>query len=319
MNKFFYGFTVGLTILLLAGCAGLTGKNAGVFGKASQKQADQNERVANIEKSESKNSDARLTHIGAWSEGTKYALNKVQEPPKEVVVAKDVNERIQALANKPDFNEVKEVKSIIDQLLSEMDNQKKEGAAALSAKDDEIYKLNLEVKALDEDKQTEIRKAMKMAETNAAKADQYKQTLNDMDSFFGFGAIWYGVKKLVTRLAWILGIGAVLFFVLRFAASSNPIAGAIFSVFEQMIAWVINALKMIAPKAAQFSGFVESKVFAGYKQTLTHLVDAIQLLKEKETPEKKATIDELLVELDKSMDSVDKKRVDAVKEELHWK
>lgn len=319
MNKFFYGFVTALAILVIVGCAGLTGQNKGVFGKTSQKQADQNERVANIERSESKNSDARLTHIGAWSEGTKYVLDKVQEPTPEVNVAKDVNERIKALANKPDFNEVKEVQAIIDGLLSQMKNQQEEAKKSLASKDEDIAKLNLEVQALNQAKESEVRKALKLAEASAKQADQYRQTLDDMDSFFGFGAIWYGLKKLVTRMAWILGIGAVLFFVLRIAAASNPIAGAIFSVFEQIVAWFINALKMIAPKATQFSGFVESKVFDGYKTTLMRLIDTIQLLKEKETDTKKFTLDDLAMELAKSFDSVDKNRIDDIKKELHWR
>ena len=319
MNKFLSGFVVALTLMVIVGCAGLTGQNGGIFGNSSKKQATQNERVANIEKGEAKNAEARLTHIGAWSEGTKYALDKVVEPPKEVVVAKDINDRVQGLANKPDFNEVKEVKAIIDGLLSEMNAQQEAAKKSLSGKDDEIYNLSLELQSLEQAKETEIRKALKLAEASAAKADQYKATLNEMDSFFGFGAIWYGVKKLVVRMAWILGIGAVLFFVLRLAAASNPIAGTIFSVFEQIIAWFINFLKMLAPKASQFSGFVEAKVFDGYKKTLTHLIDTMQLLKEKETDTKKYTISELATELDRAMDSTDKDRVDAIKKELHWR
>lgn len=319
MNKFLCGFVVALTLTVIVGCVGLTGQNEGKFGKLSQKQSTQAERVANIEKGEAKNADARLTHIGAWSEGTKYALDKVAEPPKEVIVAKDINDRVQGLANKPDFNEVKEVKAIIDGLLSEMKAQQDAAKKSLDSKDDEIYKLSLELEALNVSKESEIKKALALAVASAAKADQYKETLNEMDSFFGFGAIWYGVKKLVTRIMWILGIGTLVFFVLRFAAASNPIAGAIFSVFEQMVAWFINLLKMLAPKAASFSGFVESKVFDGYKQTLTHMIDTMQLLKTKETVDKKYTIEDLTNELSKSMDSDDKDRVDSIKRELHWR
>jgi len=319
MNKFFYGFITALTLLTLVGCAGLIGKNQGVFGNASKKQADQKERITALEQSESENSTARLNHIGAWSEGTKYTLDKVPEPSKEVVIAKDINERIQGLANKPDFNEVKEVKAIIDGLLSEMNAQQEAAKASLAKKDTEIYALGLEVKVLDESKRSEIRKALKMAEDSAAKADQYKATLNEMDSFFGLGAIWYGLVKLITRGAWFIGGGLVLFFILRMLAASNPIAGAIFAIFEQVISWFINMLKMLAPKAAQFSGFIESKVFDGYKTTLVHMIDSLQLLKEKESDGKKYGIDDLFVELDRAMDTSDKERVELIKKELHWK
>lgn len=306
-------------VLTVTGCKGLVGRNAGTMGPAFRAQVSANERVENIGKSEAKNSEARLDHIGAWSEGTKYALDKVPEPSKEVTVAKDINERVQTLANKPDFNEVREVKNIIDGLLSQMTSQQEMAQALLHDKDTEIYKLTLEVKALEVAKESEISKALKTAASSAAKADQYKETLSDMDSFFGLGAIFYGVKKLITRSIWVIVIFLVVFLVLRLAASANPVCAAIFSIFEQVIAWFINALKMIAPKAAQYSGMVTNKVFDGYKLTLTKIIDAIQLLKEKETPVKKATIDELTAELAKSMDVADKERVEGVKKDLHWK
>lgn len=320
MNKFFNGFVLMSLVVLLSGCSYLRNRNAGVFGKTSKEQASQNDRIVSLEQSEAKNSNERLSHIGAWSEGTEYTLNKVEEPSKEVIVAKDINERIQALANKPDFNEVKEVKAIIDGLLSEMNAQQNDARNQLSKKDDEIYRLTLEVKALDASKESEVRKALKMAEASAAKADQYKATLNEMDSFFGFGAIWYGIKKLFSRLMWILIIGGVLFLILRFASMSNPIAKAIFSIFEQVIAWFINMLKMLAPRATQFSNLIEKNVFDGYKKTLTHIIDGIQLLKEKDTDEAdKYTLDDLMEQLSKDMDTADKNRVEGIKRELHWK
>jgi hypothetical protein len=177
-----------------------------------------------------------------------------------------------------------------------------------------------QVKDLDNQKQSEISAALKMSEANALKADQYKATLNDMDSFFGFGAIWYGVKKLIIRLSWTLLIVGVLFLVLRLAAASNPIAGAVFGIFEQVIGWFMNALKMLAPKAHQVAGFVESKVFDGYKQTLTHIIDNIQLLKAKDEGETdKYTLDDLMEEMAKSMDTSDKERIEGIKKDLHWK
>lgn len=301
-------------LLTLVGCKGLVGRNAGTMGPSFRAQVSANERVANLEKSEGKNSEARLDHIGAWSEGVKYSLDKVPEPSKEIIVAKDVNERVQALANKPPFSEVQEVKAIIDGLLSEMNSQQALALSALSSKDDEIYRLNLEVKAISNAKESEVGKALKTAAASAAKADQYKETLSDMDSFFGFGAIFYGIKKLLTRSIWAIVIFLVVFLVLRLAASANPVCAAIFSIFEQVIAWFINALKMIAPKAAKFSNLVEAKVFDGYKNTLTKIIDAIQLVKEKS-----GTLDDVAAELAKSMDTADKDRVEIVKKELHWK
>ena len=321
-NKFWYGFASAVVITALIGCAGLTSKNAGTFGKASQKTSDAKDRVVNIEKGMDKNKDEKLTSIGAWSEGTTYVLDKVQDPPKEVVIAKDVNERVKALANKPSFDEVKEVQAIIDQLLSDFKSEQEAGKKALAGKDEQIYSLGLQMRALNEAKETEIGKYMKLAEVNARKSDQYKATLEEMDSFFGLGAIWYGLKKLIVRGAWILGIGGVLYLVLRMLSISNPAVASVFSIFETMFSWVIKMIQGLAPKAAQFAGLVSNKLFEGYKNTLNKMVDTIELIKEREAAAggaKKYTIDELLGEVAKSMDTEDKDRITTAKKELSWK
>ena len=56
-----------------------------------------------------------------------------------------------------------------------------------------------------------------------------------------------------------------------------------------------------------------------FRQTLTHLIDTMQLLKTKETETVKYTLSDLATELAKSMDSSDKDRVDEIKRELHWR
>ena len=320
--NFTNGFIAGIVVLLMVSCANLTSQNRGTFGKASQNQADQKEVVKAIEKGMTQNGEQKLTSIGAWSEGTDYALRKLQDPPKEVIIAKDVNERIKALSNKPNFDEVKEVQCIIDQLLSEIKTEQEKGKNALADKDEQIYSINLETKVLNAAKDGEITKYMKIAEANALKTDQYKATLNEMDSFMGVGAMWYGLKKFISRAAIFLGIGSVLYLLLRVFSMSNPAVGAIFGVFEQIFAGVIKVIQGIAPRALQFAGNVSTKLFEAYKGTLNKLVDAIELIKEREEATggaKKYTIDELLVEVEKSMDTSDKDRIDLAKKEIGWK
>ena len=320
--NFTSGFIAAGLLILSVSCASLVSKNSGVFGKASKTQADQRAKVEAIDTGIHKNDKEKLTGIGAWAEGTKYALDKVQDPPKEVVVAKDVNERIKALANKPDYDEVKEVQAIIDQLLSDFKTEQDKGKKALANKDDQIYTLNLQMRVLEDEKQDEIAKYMKIAEANALKTDQYKATLNEMDSFFGFGAMWYGLKKFISKAFIFLSIGAVLFIVLRALSVTNPAIGAIFGVFEQVFAGVIKVIQGIAPRAVQFAGNVSAKLFQGYKKTLNKLVDTIELIKEREKATggtKKYTIDEFLEEVAKAMDTEDKDRIIVAKKELNWK
>jgi Cdc6-like AAA superfamily ATPase len=119
---------------------------------------------------------------------------------------------------------------------------------------------------------------------------------------------------------WTIIIVGVFFFILRIAAASYPPAAAVFKIFEIIISWFMNALKMLAPKAHQISGMIEKKVFDGYKDTLVHIIDEIQLLKSKESnTTTKYTIDDLMEACSKSMDTEDKDRIEGIKRELHWK
>jgi hypothetical protein len=182
--------------------------------------------------------------------------------------------------------------------------------------------MSLELKTLESAKDNEIRKFMDQAKVSAQKADQYKATLNEMDSWFGLGAVFYGVKKLIMSASIFLIIGTVLYLILRLAATANPIAGSVFSIFEMMFSWVIRLIKGIAPRALEFAGNTATSVFQGYKKTLNQLVDTIELMKEREKATggvKKYTLDEILGEVSKAMDSDDKDRVMAAKKELQWK
>jgi len=322
MTKFLTGFFSSILIVTIIGCGSLIGKNKGIYGKSSEKEDKSKANIEQIEKNITGVEIEKLTDIGAWSEGTGYVLDKVKDPPKEVAVAKQINERVQELANKPDFNKAKEVKKIIDQLVSEIKSEREKGEKSLKEKDEEIYAISLKVKALEYAKDIELNKYMKIASDTAKKADQYKETLQEMDSYFGFGAISYGIKKLVVRGAWVIGVGSLLYLLLRVFASANPVVGSIFSIFEMILSWFVRLIKGIAPKALEFAGHTATSIFEGYKSSFNKIVDTIELMKEREKANggsKKYTIDELLDEVSKAMNEEDKNRVLDAKKELKWK
>lgn len=333
MNKFWYGFCIGFLILLLGGCSTfqkLIYKNGGLLGKSSQNIAEVKASINDTEEDIAGKNVERLKHIGAWAEGQSAVLNKTAETvskvtdaqstnlTKEVTVAKEVNERIKVLSEKPDFNEVKEILLLVDNLLT---TQEAEGRKQLAQKDKEIISLNKSIQNLNIDKEAQIDKAIALAEKDAQKADQYKATLAEMDSFFGVGAIWYGVKKLVTRVFLFLSIGGVLFLILRLLAMSNPIAGSIFSIVDTVFSWFIHLIKGLAPRAAQVAGLVEQRTFVDYKNTLKDIIDVVQLMKDRQTtnPNVPVTLDSLLTELNGVLDEDDKNRINGIKKELNWK
>jgi hypothetical protein len=146
-----------------------------------------------------------------------------------------------------------------------------------------------------------------------------------MDSWFGLGAVGYGLKRFITSAMWILGIGGLVFLLLRAFAASNPIIGSIFAIVEQMFSWVINTVRVIAPKATKVAGFTETKVSDGYKNTLSKVIDAIETVKVKQDAAVKAgalantVIDDIMAEAGHTMNQDDKDRVTEAKKALLWK
>ena len=162
--------------------------------------------------------------------------------------------------------------------------------------------------------------AFQQADVNARAADQYKATLGQMDSWFGLGAVFYGTKKFIVSSAWILGIGSILFIILRILTTSNPIASALFSVFDQMGNWLVHTIQVVFPKAVSLAGNVSSQLFNSYKSTLTKIVDAVQMAQSNSTASgKTATIQDALNEAAKSMNTDEKAIVDELKKALNWK
>ncbi len=320
-NKFFYGFISAIALILAVGCSTLLDNNEGVFGKAQATNQKADTKIRVVENQQAQSNEDKLAHIGAWSQGgVEHALNQItNDVPKEVVVAKEMNARVEALAGKPDFKEVELIKGIVDDLLSQVQTTRVEGEKALALKDKQIAVIQAQDKQLDAQRENEIASALQQSDVNAKVADQYKATLNDMDKWGGLGAVWYGLHKFIVRMAWVLGIGGVLFFILRILASSNPIAGAIFNIFEQMGSWVVNTISLVLPKALSIAGNVSTEVYNGAKSALTSVVDSVETVKLQEKASgKPATIEDLLNAAEATMTPADKAQVEKIKLELGW-
>jgi hypothetical protein len=141
-----------------------------------------------------------------------------------------------------------------------------------------------------------------------------------MNSWFGLGAVFYGIKRFVTSSVLILSIGAILFFVLKIFAASNPIVGGIFGVFESIGAMVLSGIKSILPKSFAIAKFTPTVEHNLYKDTLTNIIDNIQLLKEKskDSP-KQYTLDEAMDVFSKSLDQDEKDLIESIKNKIGWK
>ena len=306
-----------VSFIFLSGCVVPRQK-----GQLSANEALSRTRIENVETLIGSNIKDKLDQVAAISYGVDYALNKEVEPSENVLAAKDINTRAMSLTGIPSVEEMKNMRQMIDNLTSQLMSEREKGVISLRQKDTQIYALQLESRVLVATKDAEIRRYMKMAQDVASRADAIQYELDKMDSFMGLGAIWYGAKRLVTRLAWIMGIGSILFIVLRIASLSNPIAASIFSIFNIIGSWFINILKMVFPKALELAGGTATSVFNAYRTTMFKIVDGIQTLKERQKvlgdKDKKFTLDELFIELEKMMGDDDKKRVDEIKRNLGY-
>lgn len=289
-------------------------------GKAAKAEERGRERIANVDNRLNANLADKMDAIASLAYGTDYALSKVNEPSREVEVARDINKRVASIAGSPTLDQMKDMQDTIDKLTSQLATERTEGKEKLSEKDQVISNLQNEAKALAVAKESEIRKYMQVAKAAAAAADAYKVELDKMNRWFGLGAVFYGLKKFIISSMWILGIGGILFVVLRIAASGNPVCAAIFGIFEQIAAWFINAVKVVFPKALQFAGHTANTVLNVYKSTLTKIVDNIQVVKDRATASGKTpSLDEVLDEVAKSMNDDEKQIVEEIKKALHWK
>ena len=321
-NKFILGFISAIIVTSIIGCAGLLGKNEGVYGKTAKKEAVAAGKIDTKNAEIKRVDEDRLTSIGAWSSGVEYSLNKsTNNADPAVETGIEINKRVQALADKPTLEELQEVYNIIDSLLTNQIAGKK----MLAEKDKEIIKLQTHVQGLLDEKENAVNRYRNLAETSARVTDQYKATLSEMDSFWGFGAIKYGITKLISRLALALGIGLVLFIALRILAQTSPIAASVFAIFEQVGSWMINVFSKILPKATSIAGYVPHEDYQGYKTTLRKIVDSIETVKSKEKflrstdPSASVKIEDLETEIAKAFNSEDSSRVTEAKKDLLWK
>lgn len=309
MKTFFSNCTIILlSLTVLVGCSKFTTR-----GKESTAISAGKTKIENVSNKINANTTSKMDLIAEYAYGVSYALNKIEDPSNEVTVALDINSRIVSLSGNPTLDKIKEMQKMIDDLTSQLSVERTVGKQKLNDKDKEIVSLQEVSKQLRAEKDVEIKKYMSIAEEAAAAADSYKLKLDDLTSGWGFNAIWFGIKKMITRLSWVIGIGSIIFVVLRISATANPIAGSIFSIFEQIVSWGIRTIQFIFPKAVNMAGFVTQSVYDTTRTALTKTIDAIELAKIKGND-----VSHIKTEVAKSMDTDHKELIKEIKSDLNY-
>lgn len=302
MNKFYLGFLTAFVILSIMGCSTVKG----IFGKSASKETVARAEITVVDKEVAKVNVQKLDRIGEYSYGIKLVTNA---PP----AVTDLNERIGSLANQPTLEAMKEMETLVSQLMT--NNHK-----LLLKKDKEIVDLQEDAIKLGLEKETAINKYIELASATAMKTDTLTAALKEYQGWFGLKAVFKGLWQFVKSMAWGLGIFSIIFIILRVASMSNPMAASVFSIFSKIGSWFIGMIEFIVPKAAEMAGHTATAVFNAYKSTLTKVVDAIQMAKERATAAgKEPNINDVLDEVSKSMNTDEKAIVDELKKALNWK
>ena len=237
-------------IILLTFLSGCTLKNVDKIDATKNK-------IVNTEKQLAKNTDEKMSEIAVLASGTDYSLKKVINPTIEVKTAIDINGRVINIAGNPNLDELNKIKQIIDLLNSEVEKEHKRGEKLLLEKDAEIIELQQVRVEIQNQYDGQIDTLKIQATAVAKRADKLQTTVNEVNSWFGLGGIIYGTKRFVSTALIAIIIFGVLFVALRFFAAMNPIAGAIFSIFEHFASYVISLIKGVFPNSLSFSKLVE--------------------------------------------------------------
>lgn len=298
--------------LSLTGCSTVKG----VFGKSSKQEAKQSDKIESLIQAQSANQNYSVNQIASLSYGVDYSLNKILgEVPKEVLIAKDLNGRILTLSGMPSLESIKEMENIVDSLRTNVI----QGQRLLAKKDKEIKTLQDEKENLIQQKDDAIKKYMEISKSTAMQSDKNKADLDEYHSWFGLKAVYLGMSQFVKTSMWVLIGILILFIILRLASQVSPVASAIFGLFEQIVAGGVKGVQVLFPKALNFAGHISKEAYNQVSSLLKKLVDNIQSIKEIEKRTgHDITLKEVLVELDKSMDSNEKELVKKIKKELGY-
>ncbi len=299
-----------LPILLLAGCV-----STGIFGTTSHQVEKQNNRITAIQDKLEANKDKEIDQAQQLTFGTDIALKQVTNQEPAITVAKELNERVEAVIGLPALAQQKAMAVMVSDLLS----NNIYGRYKLAEKDYEIVAIQQEENFLVKQKDIEINKALDLSQSIALKADSTKASLDKYQGWFGLSAVFMGLKQFLTTSLWaLIGLG-IAFVVLRVLSTVNPIAGAIFAIVDVLFAWIVNAIRVIAPKALTVAGTVSTEVYNGAKSALTSIVDSVETVKlQANASGKPATIEDLLNTAELSMTSEDKALIEQIKIKLKW-
>lgn len=290
------------SLLLLSGC---------IPSSNLKKIQDRKDQITIIREEYSENSKNKLNEIATYSAGTDYSLNKIENPQVEVETAIELNNRIINLAGNPNLNDLDKIKETVDLLTSTIQSERLRGQQQLRERDQTILNLQTQLNEINSKYEAQIELLKKEATLVALKADQYEETIDEVNSYMGLGAIWYGLKKFISQGLIIIIIFILVFIALKFAANMNPIAASLFAIFEYLGGYIISIVKGILPNSTACINLVDSK----YKTVLSRYVSLFEKLKLSNQPNN-FTLEEIFKTFSSELNREDKNLITEIRQDL---
>lgn len=306
--------------ITFSGCKTVVSKNETKNQKKIQSEINS---VSSIEKDIQKAESVKNGLISNLSWGIQYSLNNsdnVGFSLENIKTATLLNKRILSLSGQPNINDMKTMEDLVDKLNSTVITLKAEGQAALDKKDAEIMSLLSTKKTLEDNLLKANKNLILVAQKQAESADNNKMVVDTVNSYWGLGAIYYGLKRFITTGFITIVIIMVLYLVLRILSTMNPIASALFNVIETAFSYLVKLLKLIAPNSTTISGLSETTEVNKYKNTLISIVDSIETLQANLSDSEKGniTLKNIMTEFSKNMNSDNKTIINEIKSDLKW-
>jgi hypothetical protein len=308
-----------LITLFIGGCAGFTA----ISGNNSQKKLENAQsEIDAVHNQLDKNNAEKAYAASTFATGTARALEKVTNAPVEIKIAKDMNDRVLSILGNPYLDDQNKIKQIVDELSSQVEKVRKQGEKQLAEKDEEVADLQVQRDDLKVKIKQKVDEFNALANNIAEKNDANQAIVDKCNSFFGLGAVFYGLKRFITSCLLFLLIGAIVFLAIKMLSNIYPPVAAAMGVFNMGMSLVLHTIKTITPEAFHISGFTSTNDSNQYKDVLYKTVDTIETMKSHEKllaqNGKAYSFDDFSAELDKDYGDNDKRLYDNIKHDLRW-
>lgn len=308
-----------LSLLLLTSCATVRPDKPST--KNQDNIAKEEKKVDKTLDQLDKNENSKKSQTSTLAQGIQHSLNQVTNPPIQVKTAQSLNERVVSIVGSPNVDEMKRIKATVDLLNSAIEEERKKGQELLNKRDEIISKLQQENAELNQKYDDQMWEMTDKAKEQAKIADANKAALDAMSGMFGLNAVIWGLKRFVFSCLTFIVVFGIVFLILRVLSTLNPAAAAAFGIFNLIGTTILSMIKSLTPHAFEMANFTSKDKVDEYKSPLVKIVDVIQEFREKQkdSPDKTVTLDDLLKKFDKEMDSHEKSLINDLLAELRWK